>query len=69
MYPSNINQAVKDKVQGADPVLAEWIQKHLYGDVYSSPGLTMRQKQLCTVAGLVHADMMEQLFGHSIAVR
>lgn len=41
---------------------------HLYGDVYSSPGLRMAQKQILMVAFLAEADMHEQLFGHSIAV-
>ena len=42
---------------------------HLYGDVYSSPGLLLRQKQLLMVAFLAEADMHEQLFGHLIAVQ
>ena len=41
---------------------------HLYGDVYSSPGLQLRQKQLLMVAFLAEANMQEQLFGHLVAV-
>lgn len=41
---------------------------HLYGDIYSSPGLSLLQKQLLMVAFLGEADMHEQLFGHLIAV-
>ena len=41
---------------------------HLYGDVYSSPGLKLRQKQILMCAFLAEADMHEQLFGHLIAV-
>ena len=41
---------------------------HLYGDVYSSPGLKLRQKQVLMCAFLAEADMHEQLFGHLIAV-
>ena len=41
---------------------------HLYGDVYSSPGLKLRQKQVLMCAFLAEADMHEQLFGHVIAV-
>jgi len=44
-------------------------RRHLYGDVYSSPGLGMRQKQVLMVAFLGQADMQEQLFGHLLAVR
>ena len=42
---------------------------HLYGDVYSSPGLDLRQKQLLMCAFLAEADMHDQLFGHALAVR
>ena len=62
-----VEASVRRKVYDADPVLENWIQGHLYGDVYSSPGLTMLQKQYLTVAGLVKSNMMEQLFGHAIA--
>ena len=44
-------------------------RRHLYGDVYSSPGLSLRQKQVLMVAFLGQADMQEQLFGHLLAVR
>ena len=64
-----VSDQVRKKVQDADPVLSEWIQRHLYGDVYSSPGISLRQKQLLTMVGLINAGMMEQLFGHALAVR
>ncbi len=41
---------------------------HLYGDVYSSPGLDLRQKQLLMCACLAEHNMHEQLFGHALAV-
>lgn len=41
---------------------------HLYGDIYSSPGVSMRQKQLLMAAFLAQANMHDQLFGHLIAV-
>ncbi|KAK9827381.1 hypothetical protein WJX81_004806 [Elliptochloris bilobata] len=59
--------AVRAKVHSVDPVLAEYIMRHLYGDVYSSPGLGLRQKQVLMVAFLGQADMHEQLFGHLLA--
>lgn len=40
---------------------------HLYGDIYSSPGLDMRRKQLLTCAFLSEAGMPDQLFGHALA--
>ena len=43
-------------------------RRHLYGDVYSSPGLGLRQKQVLMLAFLGQADMQEQLFGHLLAV-
>jgi hypothetical protein len=64
---SSIASIVGRKVHNADPALAEWIRVHLYGDVYSSPGIDMRQKQLLMCARLAQADMGEQLFGHAIA--
>ena len=42
---------------------------HLYGDIYSSPGLDMRQKQLLMCAFLGQANMPDELFGHAMAVR
>ena len=41
---------------------------HLYGDVYSSPGLSMQHKQLLMVAFLGQANMPDELFGHALAV-
>ena len=41
---------------------------HLYGDVYSSPGLDMEQKQLLVVAFLGQANMLEEMSGHALAV-
>lgn len=64
-----VTDAVRKKVHSADPVLGEWIRLHLYGDIYSSPGLDLRTKQLLMCARLSQADMMEQLFGHAVAVR
>lgn len=40
---------------------------HLYGDIYSSPGLDMQRKQLLTCAFLSEAGMPDQLFGHALA--
>lgn len=62
-----VETSVRKKVYDADPVLEHWIQNHLYGDVYSSPGLSLLQKQYLTVAGLVKSNMMEQLYGHAFA--
>lgn len=59
--------AVGARVHAADPVLAAWIAAHLYGDVYSSPGLPLATKQLLTVAGLADADMPTQVYGHAVA--
>lgn len=43
-------------------------RRHLYGDIYSSPGLSLAQKQILMVAFLGEANMHEQLFGHLLAV-
>jgi len=64
---ANVATAVRKKVHSADPALGEWIQVHAYGDIYSSPGLDLRRKQLLMCARLAQANMDEQLFGHAIA--
>lgn len=66
--PPQVTDKVREKLTAWDPVLAEYIRLHLYGDVYSSPGLGMRQKQLLTVAFLGEANMHDQLYTHAIAV-
>lgn len=63
-----VTAAVRRKCHGADPALGEWIRLHLYGDVYSSPGLDLRRKQLLMCARLGEANMQDQLFGHALAV-
>lgn len=62
-----LSPKVRNTVYQADPVLENWIQNHLYGDVYSSPGLSMLSKQHLTIAGLVKSNMMDQLYGHALA--
>ena len=64
---ASVTDPVRAKVHSADPVLGEWIRLHLYGDIYSSPGLDMRRKQLIMCARLGQANMGEQLFGHAFA--
>lgn len=39
----------------------------LYGNVYSSPGISLAQKQLLMAAFLSAFDMPDQLFGHLLA--
>ncbi|BDA49034.1 hypothetical protein COCOBI_13-1440 [Coccomyxa sp. Obi] len=62
-----VADAVREKMHNVDPVLTEYIRRHLYGDIYSSPGLTLAQKQILMVAFLGEANMHEQLFGHLLA--
>lgn len=62
-----VTDKVRDKLYDWDPVLSEYIRLHLYGDVYSSPGLSMRQKQMLTVSFLGEANMHDQLYTHLIA--
>lgn len=64
---TTVTTAVRRKVHSSDPALGEWIRLHLYGDVYSSPGLDLRRKQLLMCARLAQANMGEQLFGHAFA--
>lgn len=64
---TSVTDAVRKKCHNADPGLGEWIRMHLYGDVYSSPGLDLRCKQLLMCAALAEADMGEQLYGHALA--
>lgn len=62
-----VTDKVRRNMHAADPVLGELIRLHLYGDIYSSPGITLRQKQLLMVSFLGQANMHDQLFGHLIA--
>eukprot|EP00208_Stichococcus_sp_RCC1054_P005373 CAMPEP_0206144846 /NCGR_PEP_ID=MMETSP1473-20131121/25574_1 /ASSEMBLY_ACC=CAM_ASM_001109 /TAXON_ID=1461547 /ORGANISM="Stichococcus sp, Strain RCC1054" /LENGTH=288 /DNA_ID=CAMNT_0053540827 /DNA_START=259 /DNA_END=1125 /DNA_ORIENTATION=+ len=62
-----VTDKVRRNMHAADPVLGELIRLHLYGDIYSSPGITLRQKQLLMAAFLGEANMHDQLFGHLIA--
>lgn len=64
----SVTDAVRRKVHSSDPPLGEWIRLHLYGDVYSSPGIDLRRKQILMCARLAEANMQDQLFGHAIAV-
>lgn len=64
---AKVTDAVRRAVRKVDPVLADWIRVHLYGDVYSSPGLSMPHKQLLMVAFLGQANMPDELFGHALA--
>lgn len=62
-----VTDKVRHNMHAADPVLGELIRLHLYGDIYSSPGITLRQKQLLMVSFLGQANMHDQLYGHLIA--
>lgn len=64
---ASVSARVGQKVYEADPALAEWIRLHCYGDIYSSPGISMKCKQLLMCARLAQANMGDQLFGHAIA--
>ncbi|KAK9844679.1 hypothetical protein WJX74_005436 [Apatococcus lobatus] len=64
---TKITDTVRKKVHTADPVLGEYIRTHLYGDIYSSPGITLAQRQLFMMAFLAEAHMHEELFGHAYA--
>lgn len=59
-----IEDKVIDAVHRNDPVLGIWIQRHLYGDIFSSPGLPLRLMELMMIAFLAEAHMPAQLFGH-----
>lgn len=63
----NVSPAMHTALREIDPVLADWIRRHLFGDIYSSPGLDMQQKQLLTIAFLAQADMQDELSMHAIA--
>jgi alkylhydroperoxidase/carboxymuconolactone decarboxylase family protein YurZ len=64
---TTVTDAVRRKVHSADPVLGEWIRLHLYGDIYSTPGIDLKRKQILMSARLAQASMGEQLFGHAFA--
>ncbi|KAK9807216.1 hypothetical protein WJX73_010028 [Symbiochloris irregularis] len=59
--------AVRNQLHQVDPVLGAYISRHAYGDVYSSPGISLRQKELLMCAYLGQANMSDQLFSHIYA--
>lgn len=70
------DKARKESAGPAPRPLSSWsrhpfnvpCRTHLYGDIYSSPGIPLRLKQLLICSNLAMADMPDQLFGHAIAV-
>ncbi|CAL5224426.1 g7109 [Coccomyxa viridis] len=62
-----VTDRVWETLYSVDGVLADWIRRHAYGDVYSSPGLDLRQKQLLASAFLAEANMHDEMFGHLLA--
>ncbi|CAK0786429.1 hypothetical protein CVIRNUC_009642 [Coccomyxa viridis] len=64
---TSVTDTVRERMHAVDPVLAEYIRRHLYGDIYSSPGLSLAQRQVLMCAFLGEANMHEQLFGHLLA--
>lgn len=43
---------VLDRLSDTSPELARWIAEFAFGQVFSRPGLDLRQRELCTVAAL-----------------
>ena len=58
--PMSTSQQVKDVV----PKLAELTERVVFGEVWSRPGLSPRDRSLITVAALVAMAREDQLKGH-----
>lgn len=66
VYKSRADR-VQQIMHEADETLHDWMLLHAYGDVMSSPGLDLAQKELLMVSFLAVSDMPDQLFGHILA--
>ena len=54
----------KNRVQPVVPKLAEVIDELIYGDIWTRPGLTPRERSLITIAALVGMRQTDQLRSH-----
>ena len=58
--PSSAREAVRNTV----PMLIDYTERVLFGEVWERPGLSKRDRSLITVATLIALGKREQLVGH-----
>ncbi|KAK9808538.1 hypothetical protein WJX73_006328 [Symbiochloris irregularis] len=64
---AKVRDRVWQNLYQVDSYISEAIRIHAYGDIYSSPGLNLQQKQIFIIGFLGTADMHDELFGHCLA--
>lgn len=63
VYGNKYEKLIKN-VKGFSPDLAEWLVLEGYGKVLSRKGLSMMERELCTVAVLTVLKFDDQLYSH-----
>jgi 4-carboxymuconolactone decarboxylase len=54
----------RESIRGTVPMLAEYADKIIYGEVWERPQLSKRDRSLITCSALMAAGRYEQLRGH-----
>jgi 4-carboxymuconolactone decarboxylase len=54
----------RERIRGTVPMLAEYADKIIYGEVWERPGLSKRDRSLITCGALMAMGRYEQLRGH-----
>ncbi len=54
----------REAIRGTVPMLAEYADKIIYGEVWERPGLSKRDRSLITCAALIATGREAQLRGH-----
>jgi 4-carboxymuconolactone decarboxylase len=58
--------ALFENLESLDPKLNEFIQTHIYDDVWEFPPLSLREKSMITIAALLAVGNAERLGNHII---
>ena len=62
--PPQPTSPAREAIRGTVPMLAEYADKVIYGEVWERPGLSKRDRSLITVAALLALGRDKQLDGH-----
>ena len=63
VYGDKFEKLIKN-IKNFSPELSEWLVLEGYGKVFSRPGLSFKERELCVVAVLTVLKFEEQLYSH-----
>jgi len=63
VYGDKFEKLIKN-IKNFSPELSEWLVLEGYGKVFSRPGLSFKERELCVVAVLTVLRFKEQLYSH-----